>query len=100
MTVPMSSVSGAWVQASAISTRDWGRFGVGEYWLVDPMGKSVELYLLEDGAYVLHNVCTVHPDWMLESMKPEERAAVETTFRCHLYEEFELSLDDIFSASA
>lgn len=24
LTVPMSSVSGAWVQASAISTRDWG----------------------------------------------------------------------------
>lgn len=75
----------------------YAKFGVGEYWLVDPIGKSVELYLLEDGAYVLHNVCTVHPDWMLENMKPEERAAVETTFRCHLYEDFELSLDDIFS---
>ena len=75
----------------------YAKHGVGEYWLVDPIGKSVELYLLEDGAYVLHNVCTVHPDWMLEGMKPEERAQVETTFRCHLYEDFELSLDDIFS---
>lgn len=75
----------------------YAKYGVGEYWLVDPMGKSVELYLLEDGAYVLHNVCTVHPDWMLAGMKPEERSAVETTFRCHLYEDFELSLDEIFS---
>lgn len=75
----------------------YARHGVGEYWLVDPMGKSVELYVLEDGAYVLRNVCTVHPDWMLAGMKPEERAAVETTFRCHLYEDFELSLDEIFS---
>lgn len=75
----------------------YAKHGVGEYWLVDPMGKSVELYLLEDGAYVLRNVCTVHPDWMLAGMKPEERAQVETTFRCHLYEDFELSLDEIFS---
>ncbi|HMO38811.1 MAG TPA: Uma2 family endonuclease [Saprospiraceae bacterium] len=30
------------------------RFGVHEYWLVDPNNQSIEVYALQDGKYILH----------------------------------------------
>ena len=70
--------------------------GVKEYWIVSATDKSVEQYILENGRYRLHQVYSVYPDWMLAKMKPEERAEVITEFRCSLYDDLTISLDDIF----
>lgn len=74
----------------------YARCGVGEYWIVDPVSRSVEVYRSSASQFTLHNVYTVYPAWMLESMRPEERAAVVTRFKCSLYDDLEFSLDDIF----
>ena len=47
--------------------------GVREYWLVEPVGKSIEVYLLKDGDYVLDEVYTVYPEAHLESMSEEDQ---------------------------
>ena len=70
--------------------------GVPEYWLVSPTDKSIEVYLLESGKYILHDVYTVRPDWVLAQMTDEERSAVVTEFKCHLYDDLIIRLDDIF----
>lgn len=70
--------------------------GVPEYWLVGPADKSIEVYLLESGKYILHDVYTVRPDWDLAQMTDEERAMVVTGFKCHLYDDLIIQLDDIF----
>ena len=70
--------------------------GVKEYWIVSPAEKTVEQYLLEDGAFRLHEVYAVYPDWMLERMKQEERDAVVTVFRCSLYDDLDIRLEDVF----
>ena len=70
--------------------------GVLEYWLVSPTDKSIEVYLLESGKYILHDVYTVRPDWVLKQMTDEERAAIVTEFKCHLYDDLIIRLDDIF----
>ena len=70
--------------------------GVPEYWLVGPTDKSIEVYLLESGKYILHDVYTVRPDWVLAQMTDEERAAIVTEFKCHLYDDLIIRLDDIF----
>ena len=75
----------------------YAKCGVREYWIVSPDNKSVEIYLNEDAELVFHKVYTVVPGWMLEKMKDEERAEVVTRFRCSLYDDLELSLDDIFN---
>lgn len=72
------------------------RCGVREYWIVSPTDKMVEQYFLEDGKLVLHDVYAVHPDWFLEKMREEERAAVVTEFKCSLYDDLIIKLDDIF----
>ena len=70
--------------------------GVPEYWLVGPTDKSIEVYLLESGKYILHDVYTVRPDWVLKQMTDDERAAIVTEFKCHLYDDLIIRLDDIF----
>ena len=91
------------VLSPSTSTRDrgykknlYGQCGVREYWLVNTGDQSVEVYLLRDGELVFDQVYTVHPDWMLENMKEEERAAVVTHFKCILFDDLDIALDDIF----
>lgn len=75
----------------------YARCGVREYWIVSPSEKSVEVYRLKDADLSLYDVYSVYPDWMLKKMKEEEREAVVTQFQCSLYDDLDISLDDIFS---
>lgn len=72
------------------------RYGVPEYWLVSPSDKFIEVYRQVDGAYVLHDMYTFYPDWMLEDMSEAEQKARVTEFKCHLYDDLIIRLDDIF----
>lgn len=71
--------------------------GVREYWIADPANKTVEQYLLQSGKFVLHDTYAVLPDWMLEKMKEEERAALVTEFKCSLFDDLTIHLDDVFA---
>lgn len=75
----------------------YAKCGVKEYWIVSPESQSVEVYHNSGAQFRLHEVYSVYPDWMLEKMKPEERAQVITTFQCSLYSDLDIPLDDIFS---
>lgn len=70
--------------------------GVKEYWLVSPAEKTVEQYFLEENELVLHEVYAVHPDYMLAKMTEEERAAIPTQFKCSLFDDLDIVLEDIF----
>ena len=71
--------------------------GVPEYWLVNPADKSIEVYLLENGRYTVDDVYTLCPAEELEEMTDAEKAAVVTEFKCHLYDDLIIRLEDIFS---
>ena len=75
----------------------YAKCGVREYWLVSPAEKSVEVYLLKEGSLELHEIYSIFPDALLEKMTEEERAAIPTKFKCSLYDDFEIALEDIFS---
>ena len=75
----------------------YARCGVREYWLVNPADKSVEIYRSDGETLVFHDFYAIYPDWMLDRMKEEERAAVVAKFTCSLYNDFEISLEEIFS---
>lgn len=71
--------------------------GVQEYWIISPEVRSVEQYLFQDGHFVLHEVYTVYPDWMLAKMTDAEKADVIMYFKCSLYDDLVIALDDIFN---
>lgn len=75
----------------------YAKYGVREYWLVNPTDRSVEVYLLREGGLVFDRVYSLYPDSVLKNMTEEERAAIETHFRCSLYDDFDIPLEEIFS---
>lgn len=70
--------------------------GIPEYWIADPANKTVEVYALSAGNYVLHDAYSLLPDYMLEKMKAEERAALVTEFKCRLFDDLTIRLEDVF----
>lgn len=70
--------------------------GVQEYWIVNPADRSVEQYLLKNGRFELDDVYTLHPDYVLESLTEEERAALVTEFQCSLFDDLNIKLEDVF----
>lgn len=74
----------------------YARCGVREYWLVSPGDKSVEVYRNNGAELVFHNIYSLYPDWQLKRMSEEKRAEVETHFKCSLFDDLEISLNDIF----
>lgn len=74
----------------------YGRCGVREYWIVSSDEKTVEVYRNSGTELILHNIYTLHPDWQLKQMSQEELDSLETSFQCSLFEDLDISLDDIF----
>lgn len=74
----------------------YARCGVREYWLVSPNEKSVEVYRTNGTEFILHDIYTLYPDWQLAQMSDEERANLVTQFKCSLFDDLDISLEDIF----
>lgn len=74
----------------------YAKCGVIEYWIVSPSDKSVDVYVLEGSSYILHDVYTFYSESELSMMTEQERAAIVTKFKCSLFNDLEISLEDIF----
>ena len=72
------------------------RCGVREYWLAEPDTKTVEVYLLQDGKYILDEVYQILPDYMEAKLTEEERTQYKTQVPVSLYPDFSVPLDEIF----
>ena len=72
------------------------RCGVREYWIVNPADMSVEQYVLENDKFVLRDVYTHYLPADLEDMTVEEKAEVVTEFKCTLFDDLTIRLEDIF----
>lgn len=89
---PSTAKNDRWQKA-----RTYAAHGVPEYWIADPMNQTVEVYTLQNGQYTLLDTYLHHPDYVLQTMSEEEKAELVTAFRCHLYDDFLIRLEDIFS---
>ena len=70
--------------------------GVPEYWIISPKEKSIEVYLLQDNQYILDNLYTFYSPDEIEYLTDKEKAELTTEFKCHLYDDLIIRLDDIF----
>lgn len=72
------------------------RCGVPEYWIISPGDQFIEIYSLQEGRYVLEHLYTYFSKDELDDMGEEKRAALVTEFKCRLYDDFTIRLEDIF----
>ena len=73
------------------------KHGVKEYWIVSPGDHYLEQYVLEDGRFVLRGIYAHYSDFMLRKMREEEKAALVTEFRCSLFDDLTIRVDQIFA---
>ena len=72
------------------------KYGVKEYWIVDPLGKSVEVYLRKNNKLELDDVYSIYKDFEWKKLSEEEKATVKKAVKVSLYDDFYVTLDDIF----
>lgn len=74
------------------------KYGVREYWIVDPRGRSIMVYLLRDGKFELDDIyyCYSEKEW--SAMDDKERAEAEThqKIKVSLYDDFVVDVKDVF----
>lgn len=70
----------------------YAKCGVREYWIVSPNEKTVEQYIQDNGRLVLNGVYFVPPDYTPE----KELAGIAKEFRCSLFDDLAIRLEDIF----
>ncbi|MEY8518251.1 Uma2 family endonuclease [Lachnospiraceae bacterium 29-84] len=68
--------------------------GVKEYWIADPVMRSIETYILSDGKYVLDGFYGLFPD--NPSITKSERQESKKEIPVSLYDDFRIPLEEIF----
>lgn len=64
--------------------------GIEEYWIVSPQGKSVEIYYLNDGKYILEQ------SYIMQDDKEEEDYNAETEIVLRGFPHIKMKLEEIF----
>ena len=74
----------------------YGKYGVKEYWIVDPKSEAVEVYTNVDGILELFDIYTLLSEDELEVLKENDRENYSPKFRSVIFPELEIDLNDIF----
>ncbi len=79
-----------------IKKQTYERFGVKEYWIINPKDESIEAYLLKNGKYELDNVYhnLSEEDW--DELDEDEKAQQQLSLKISLYSDLEIPVKDIF----
>lgn len=74
------------------------KFGVKEYWIVDPFIKSVSVYLLRDGKFELDEEYIYYEkdEYDFKNLTDEQKAEVKTEVALNIFPEIKIKLQDIF----
>ena len=73
------------------------KFGVKEYWIVDPLRKTIDAYILRDGKYELDDEYICFDDDEFADLPESEKAEVKFEISPSIYPEIKIKLKDIFS---
>ena len=74
------------------------KFGVKEYWIVDPYMQSIEVYILRDGKYEMDSSdYVIYNDEEWRKLNDEQKAASKTVISPAIFPEIKIRLIDIFS---
>ena len=74
------------------------KYGVKEYWIVDPANKTIEIYHLVDGKFELDDVFAEYRESEWRGMTAAEKAEAEAhhTIKVSLYDNFTVEVGDVF----
>ena len=72
------------------------RYGVKEYWIINPKDESIETYILRDGKFMLDNICHNFDEEDWDALSDAEKAEQKMSLKISLYDDLEIPIKDIF----
>ena len=91
------------ILSPSTGTRDLGikknvyeKFGVKEYWIIDPKSKSIIVYHLKEGKLEFDNRYAVLENWEEEALNEKEKAEHKLALKVSLYDDLEIEVKEIF----
>jgi len=72
------------------------KYGVKEYWIVDPANFEIDVYLLKDGKYRLDRAYIIFPDYLLEKMTEEQKSKLQYKFKTSLFDDLIIDIEEVF----
>ena len=79
------------------SKRDaYAKFGVKEYWIVDPKSKTVDVYVLQEGRYIMTGSHHPYTETEWEGLNEEEKEEALLPLKLSLYEDLVIDVKEVF----
>ncbi|MDR1560051.1 MAG: Uma2 family endonuclease [Clostridiales bacterium] len=72
------------------------KYGVKEFWLIDPDAKSITIHHLRDGSFTVDNVYYHRAGTELEYMPEDDLKALVPDFTTGIFTDLTISLDEVF----
>ena len=72
------------------------RNGVKEYWIVNYVDKTVQVYHLIEGKYRLDNVYHVYTEQELSMLEEEDRAKITNEIKVSIFDDLVVDVNDVF----
>jgi len=72
------------------------KYGVKEYWILDPRIETVTVYILREGKYILDNVYHNYHSDEWKQLDEEEKKEQSLTLKISLYDDLEINVKEIF----
>ena len=72
------------------------KYGVKEYWLINPKDESIEVYLLHEGKYQLDDIYHNFDEEDWAALTEKEKSEQQLSLKISLYDDLEILVKDIF----
>ena len=73
------------------------KFGVKEYWIVDPLMKIIDAYILRDGKYEFDDEYVYYEDDEFNDLTDAEKAEVKSEISPSIFPDLKIKLSNIFT---
>lgn len=72
------------------------KYGVQEYWIINPKDETIMVHLLQDGRYQLDSTYHNYTEEEWESLSDKEKAQQKLALKLSLYDDLEIDVKEIF----
>lgn len=73
------------------------KFGVKEYWIINPADESIEVYILKDNKFILDNIYHNFDEEDWAALTETEKAEQQLSLKISMYPDLEIVVKDIFA---
>ena len=72
------------------------KFGVKEYWIIDPKAETIDVYLLRDGKFVMNGSYHNYTEGEWEGLDDEEKETALLPLKLSLYDDLIVDVKEVF----